>query len=165
MLIPMGYSRLRHFSGGMSEWLKSGGAIESDGALSPEAELWVAEQRRTGKPASALRSDPASDPVPVMPPGTRALRPALGAEKAGRALALLDTIAVMPVGRLFKVWTLMVVAYGLAFWLVPRYGYVMEGALLSLYYLISVSLIVWRGLSELSLQEARGPLPVPATTK
>ena len=43
---------------------------------------------------------------------------------------------------------------GLAFLLVPRYGYVMEAALLSLYYIISVGLMVWRGLDEIRRQEA-----------
>jgi O-antigen/teichoic acid export membrane protein len=43
---------------------------------------------------------------------------------------------------------------GLSFPLVPRYGYVMEAALLSLYYVLSVGLIVWRGLRELRKQEA-----------
>jgi O-antigen/teichoic acid export membrane protein len=49
-----------------------------------------------------------------------------------------------------------VLKIGLAFPLVPRYGYVMEGALLSLYYVLSVGIIVWRGLVELRRQEARG---------
>ena len=47
------------------------------------------------------------------------------------------------------------VKIALAFPLVPRYGYVMEGALLSLYYVLSVGLIAWRGLTELKRQEAR----------
>ncbi len=42
---------------------------------------------------------------------------------------------------------------GLAFLLVPRYGYVMEAALLSLYYLLSVGLIVRRGMRELRARE------------
>jgi len=42
---------------------------------------------------------------------------------------------------------------GLAFLLVPRYGYVMEAALLSLYYILSVGLIVWRGRRELRARE------------
>jgi O-antigen/teichoic acid export membrane protein len=46
-----------------------------------------------------------------------------------------------------------VLKIGLAFPLVPRYGYVMEGALLSLYYVLSVGIIVWRGLVELRRQE------------
>jgi len=49
-----------------------------------------------------------------------------------------------------------VIKIALAFPLVPRYGYVMEGALLSFYYVLSVGLIVWRGLKELRRQEARG---------
>jgi O-antigen/teichoic acid export membrane protein len=48
------------------------------------------------------------------------------------------------------------VKIGLAFPLVPHYGYVMEGALLSLYYVLSVGIIVWRGLVELRRQEAVG---------
>jgi O-antigen/teichoic acid export membrane protein len=48
-----------------------------------------------------------------------------------------------------------VVKIALAFPLVPRYGYVMEGALLSFYYVLSVAVIAWRGLKELKRQEAR----------
>jgi O-antigen/teichoic acid export membrane protein len=47
-----------------------------------------------------------------------------------------------------------VLKMGLAFPLVPRYGYVMEAALLSLYYIFSVGLMVWRGVKEIRHQEA-----------
>lgn len=40
------------------------------------------------------------------------------------------------------------------FLLVPRYGYVMEAALLSFYYIFSVGIIVWRGMQELRKQES-----------
>ncbi len=40
----------------------------------------------------------------------------------------------------------------LSFLLVPRYGYVMEAALLSFYYILSVGAIVWRGSYELNKQ-------------
>ena len=43
---------------------------------------------------------------------------------------------------------------GLAFLLVPRYGYVMEAALLSLYYIVSVGVMAWRGVDEIRRQEA-----------
>ena len=43
-----------------------------------------------------------------------------------------------------------VLKLALAVPLVPRYGYTMEALLLSAYYMISVSLIVWRGLRELN---------------
>ena len=43
---------------------------------------------------------------------------------------------------------------GLAFPLVPRYGYIMEAALLSLYYIVSVGVMVWRGLDEIRRQES-----------
>jgi O-antigen/teichoic acid export membrane protein len=46
---------------------------------------------------------------------------------------------------------------GLAFPLVPRYGYVMEAALLSFYYIFSVGLMVWRGMIEIRRQEAMTP--------
>ena len=42
----------------------------------------------------------------------------------------------------------------LSFFLVPRFGYVMEAALLSFYYILSVGAIVWRGSYELSKQAA-----------
>jgi O-antigen/teichoic acid export membrane protein len=43
----------------------------------------------------------------------------------------------------------------LAFPLVPRFGYVAEAMLLSMYYVISVSAIVWRGLKEIKEHEDR----------
>jgi len=46
----------------------------------------------------------------------------------------------------------------LAFPLVPRYGYVMEAALLSCYYIFSVGLMVWRGMIEIRRQEAMTPV-------
>jgi O-antigen/teichoic acid export membrane protein len=56
----------------------------------------------------------------------------------------------------FPLWATLVAGLlkvGLAFPLVPRYGYVMEAALLSFYYILSVGLIVGRGLSELRQRE------------
>jgi O-antigen/teichoic acid export membrane protein len=56
----------------------------------------------------------------------------------------------------FPLWSILiagVLKVGLAFPLVPRYGYVMEAALLSLYYVLSVGLIVWRGLREMRVRE------------
>ena len=47
-----------------------------------------------------------------------------------------------------------VLKVGLAFPLVPRFGYVMEAGLLSLYYIVSVGLMVWRGLAEIRRQES-----------
>jgi O-antigen/teichoic acid export membrane protein len=59
----------------------------------------------------------------------------------------------------FPLWATLIAGLlkiGLAFPLVPRYGYVMEAGLLSLYYILSVGLIVWRGLRELKTQESLG---------
>ena len=56
----------------------------------------------------------------------------------------------------FPLWaTLMagVLKVSLAFPLVPRYGYGMEAVLLSVYYVVSVGLIVWRGMVELRKRE------------
>lgn len=57
----------------------------------------------------------------------------------------------------FALWAILFAGglkVGLAFLLVPRFGYVMEAGLLSLYYVVSVGLIVWRGLTELGRREA-----------
>lgn len=57
----------------------------------------------------------------------------------------------------FALWAVLIAGglkIGLAFWLVPTHGYVMEAVLLSLYYIVSVSLIVWRGLVEVKRQSA-----------
>ncbi len=48
------------------------------------------------------------------------------------------------------------VKVGLSFLLVPRYGYVMEAALLSGYFAVSVGWIVWRGLHVLGRSEQIG---------
>ena len=56
----------------------------------------------------------------------------------------------------FPLWATLiagVLKLGLAFPLVPRYGYMMEAALLSFYYVASVGLIVWRGMMELRRRE------------
>jgi len=57
----------------------------------------------------------------------------------------------------FPLWATLIAGLlkvGLAFPLVPRYGYVMEAALLSMYYILSVGLIVWRGMIEIKRQES-----------
>jgi O-antigen/teichoic acid export membrane protein len=57
----------------------------------------------------------------------------------------------------FPLWATLIAGLlkvGLAFPLVPRYGYVMEAGLLSMYYILSVGLIVWRGMRELRHQES-----------
>jgi len=60
----------------------------------------------------------------------------------------------LPTFPLLAILIAGVLKIGLAFPLVPRYGYVMEAALLSMYYIISVGLMVWRGLTEIRRQEA-----------
>ncbi len=63
----------------------------------------------------------------------------------------------------FPLWATLaagVLKVGLSFPLVPRYGYVMEAALLSFYYIFSVSIIVWRGMKELHHQEILSPADV-----
>jgi len=57
----------------------------------------------------------------------------------------------------FPLWAILiagVLKVSMGFLLVPRYGYTMEAALLSMYYVISVGLMVWRGLSEIRRQDA-----------
>lgn len=63
----------------------------------------------------------------------------------------------------FALWAVLlagVLKIGLAFWLVPHYGYVMEAILLSLYYVLSVSMIVWKGLATIHKQAPLSPVPV-----
>ncbi len=65
----------------------------------------------------------------------------------------------------FALWAILIAGslkIGLAFWLVPRYGYVMEAILLSMYYILSVSLIIWRGMIALARQEST--MAIPAKT-
>ncbi len=60
----------------------------------------------------------------------------------------------------FALWAVMiagVLKIGLAFVLVPKYGFVMEAVLLSFYYVLSVGLIVWRGVVALAKAESPNP--------
>ena len=47
-----------------------------------------------------------------------------------------------------------IVKVALSFVLVPRYGYLAEAALLSAFFVVSVGLIVWRGLGEIGRRES-----------
>jgi O-antigen/teichoic acid export membrane protein len=61
----------------------------------------------------------------------------------------------------FPVWvtlTVGLVKAALAFWLIPKYGIVAAGALLSFYYITSVGLMVIRGLKEMKAR-ARSETP------
>jgi O-antigen/teichoic acid export membrane protein len=58
----------------------------------------------------------------------------------------------------FPIWvtlTVGLVKVGLAFWLIPKYGIVAAGALLSYYYIASVGVMVIRGLKEIRQNENR----------
>ncbi|MCL4273824.1 MAG: oligosaccharide flippase family protein [Anaerolineales bacterium] len=48
-----------------------------------------------------------------------------------------------------------IIKLALSFWLVPRYGIVAAGALLSFYYIASVGAMVWRGLHKIKQNENR----------
>jgi O-antigen/teichoic acid export membrane protein len=55
----------------------------------------------------------------------------------------------------FPIWVTLVaglVKVGLAFWLVPRFGILAAGALLSYYYIASVGIMALRGLKEINIQ-------------
>ena len=55
----------------------------------------------------------------------------------------------------FPIWVTLVaglVKVALAFWLVPQYGILAAGALLSYYYIASVGIMVLRGLKEINIQ-------------
>ncbi len=52
----------------------------------------------------------------------------------------------------FPIWTTLIVGLikvALAFWLIPRYGILAAGALLSFYYIASVGIMAWRGIQEI----------------
>jgi O-antigen/teichoic acid export membrane protein len=55
------------------------------------------------------------------------------------------------------VFCAMLVKVALTFVLVPRLGYLMEAGLLSAYFLVTVSLIVVRGLGQVRLAERGAP--------
>ncbi|MDX9992171.1 MAG: oligosaccharide flippase family protein [Anaerolineales bacterium] len=45
------------------------------------------------------------------------------------------------------------VELGLIFWLAPRFGYLALAAILSAYFVVSIGIIVWRGLAEIKQRE------------
>jgi O-antigen/teichoic acid export membrane protein len=58
----------------------------------------------------------------------------------------------------FPIWTTLMVGLvkvALAFWLIPRYGILAAGALLSFYYIASVGVMAWRGVREIKMKEER----------
>ena len=60
----------------------------------------------------------------------------------------------------FPIWvtlTVGMIKVGLAFWLVPKYGIVAAGALLSFYYIASVGIMALRGVKEISAQLGAEP--------
>jgi O-antigen/teichoic acid export membrane protein len=64
----------------------------------------------------------------------------------------------------FPIWVTLIVGLikvGLAFWLIPKYGIIAAGALLSFYYIASVGIMVLRGLMEISAQSGAKPPTEP----
>jgi O-antigen/teichoic acid export membrane protein len=64
----------------------------------------------------------------------------------------------------FPVWVTLIVGLvkvALAFLLIPKYGIVAAGALLSFYYIASVGIMVFRGLREISAQSGAKPPTEP----
>jgi O-antigen/teichoic acid export membrane protein len=58
----------------------------------------------------------------------------------------------------FPIWVTLsvgLIKVGLAFWLIPKYGIIAAGALLSFYYIASVGIMVLRGLREIKMKEQR----------
>jgi O-antigen/teichoic acid export membrane protein len=64
----------------------------------------------------------------------------------------------------FPIWVTLIVGLikvGLAFWLIPKYGIIAAGALLSFYYIASVGIMALRGLMEISAQSGSKPPTEP----
>jgi O-antigen/teichoic acid export membrane protein len=58
----------------------------------------------------------------------------------------------------FPIWVTLVVGLikvALAFWLVPQYGILAAGALLSFYYIVSVGVMALRGVREIKMKDER----------
>ena len=58
----------------------------------------------------------------------------------------------------YPIWATLIVGLikvALAFWLVPQYGILAAGALLSFYYIASVGIMAWRGVTEIKMKEER----------
>lgn len=69
----------------------------------------------------------------------------------------------LPVFPLAAVLAAGLLKTALAFILVPRFGYAAEAALLSMYYIVSVGAIVWRGIREINLQADSQTAPESVT--
>jgi hypothetical protein len=53
-----------------------------------------------------------------------------------------------------------IVEIGLTVWLVPNGGYLVQSLILSGYFIVSIGIVVWRGLWELKQQSMAAPQPV-----
>ncbi len=61
----------------------------------------------------------------------------------------------------FPIWVTLsvgLVKLALAFWLIPKYGIVAAGALLSFYYIASVGIMVLRGAKQIRINDTHAPL-------
>src|SRR2546426_537597 len=99
LLQPMGYTRLRHYSGGIADWIRHGLPLESTtDAPAEEAEIGSRSATPMG---DTIRQDPAI----VSPARSR------------RMLLAFDWLSSRSVGQLAAAWAGMVAAFGAAYWL------------------------------------------------
>ena len=96
----MGYTRVRHYAGGLQEWRESGGAVAGRDAGAPEAELEAGRIR-----AAAARSDRGMGREPRSGRALRALR------------GLLSALADRSLAEIVGLWLAIVVACAIIDWL------------------------------------------------
>ena len=101
LLRRLGYSNLRHYRGGIGDWMERGEAVE--------------------------RLAPPLVDVPLVPGQDTAARPRErsldGSQRRQWATAFLDAIDSRPTSQLFLFWLAMVVLCGVAYWLAALLGY------------------------------------------
>ena len=101
LLRQLGYSNLRHYRGGIGDWMERGEAVE--------------------------RLAPPLVDVPLVPGQDTAARPRErsldGSHRRQWATAFLDAIDSRPTSQLFLFWLAMVVLCGVAYWLAALLGY------------------------------------------
>ena len=101
LLRRLGYSNLRHYRGGIGDWMERGEAVE--------------------------RLAPPLVDVPLVPGQDTAARPRErsldGSHRRQWATAFLDAIDSRPTSQLFLFWLAMVVLCGVAYWLAALLGY------------------------------------------
>ncbi len=103
LLHDLGYTNLRHYSGGIADWEESGGVIESVSAP-------AVPPRQTESRLAPVRTTSTA----------RRIRPPRAPGRYGWGNAILDLIERRTTSWLFMAWLAMIMACGAAYWLIAK---------------------------------------------